>query len=128
MITLLEDVADFGGGAPFTFRHVQKSAWSQATCYLPFQQHIILRHLIDAGNWVSTDDLLGVLVGDREDGGGISGHNHVNVLIYELRKKLRPGFRIESELGRSPRGYRFVIEQEALERTALKSIADALAA
>lgn len=113
MITLLEDVADLS------------PLWVKCK---PRHDRIILRHLMEAGGWVSICEFEDVIWGDDEDGGPLNSSNEIAVHIFHLRRALKPGFSIESDYGRGSRGYRLVVEQEALERLMLENIGKAIAA
>lgn len=85
---------------------------------------VILRHLMDTGTWVSTQEMAEVIWGHREDGGPLNARDSVAVLVGALRKRLRPGFHIESMMGRGSFGYRLVVDETVI----LDRIARTLAA
>ena len=109
MFALLEDVADL---PPL---HMKAS---------PRHDRVILRHLMDTGGWVSTSEIADVVWGPDEDGGPLNTGDSIAVVVLCIRKKLRPGFHIESQMGRGSFGYRLTVDEEVV----LDLVAKALAA
>jgi len=78
---------------------------------LRLQACIVLRELIDRP-CVTTDRIIDQLWGGRCDGGPISAHSLVRVLISHVRKALKPGWHVVYRNG----VYR--LHYEAVERMA----------
>lgn len=129
----LEDVAEFPHSTLsvrsidlYIYDDFGKERFARLSQHKPCQQQALLRHLMDSGTWSSTRELAEAIWGSDDD--QPENINLISVLICNLRKKLRPGFRIESRSGRASWGYRLVIEEEALEQILLEGVARALAA
>lgn len=71
----------------------------------------ILRHLMDAGGWVTFDELEEVIWGTRKDGGPSATRRAIAATVSHMRDRLRPGFSIES---RQNWGYRLTVDETVL--------------
>ena len=99
MFSLLEDVADL---PPL---HMKAS---------PRHDRVVLRHLMETPGWVSTKEIEDLIWGDEEDGGPLESAVSIAVVMHHLRRCLKDGFEIESEMGRGSRGYRLVVDESAI--------------
>lgn len=109
MFSLLEDVADL---PPLRMKAS------------PRHDRVILRHLMDRSGWLSTREIEDLVWGDEEDGGPLETGVSIAVVIHHIRSSLKPGFEIESQMGRGSRGYRLVADEAVI----LERIAQAIAA
>ena len=128
MINLLSDVSDFEGDCwryPASAELWLEDGRARIVRAMPEQERILLRHLMDAGGWVSLEELAGALFGHREDGGTECERNSVNVILSRLRGHLKPGLFLECRYGH---GWRLVMDWETFEDVALRAVQSVIAA
>ena len=126
MINFLSEVADFGSYAP-RIEGIYLGTDCKTVRILrgcPTQEMILLRHLMDAGDWVSHDDLIDALTNHRADGGFEYTEALLRVLILRVRNRLKDGYFIENRWGY---GYRFVLDWKKFEQAAIRAAQEALA-
>ena len=125
VINFLSEVADFGSydlhiegvylGTDFKTVRILRGC--------PTQEMILLRHLMDAGGWVKSEELMGALLDHRPDG-GFQDPKILHVLMHRVRERLKDGYFIENRWGY---GYRFVLDWEKFEQAAVRAAQEALA-
>ena len=90
---------------------------------VPTQEMILLRHLMDYGDWVPSDFLRDSIFGHRSDGGA-EFDKVLHVLMHKVRSRLRDGYFIENRYGS---GYRLTLDWKKFEQAAIRAAQEALA-
>ena len=80
---------------------------------------------MDAGDWVSKEELWDVLLDHRlDEDGGFDSTKALEIIVFRVRDRLADGFMLENRWGYD---YRLVIDWEAFERASVLGAERALA-